>query len=321
MPSPRVRPSRLEKVFQYQADFAASLDLSGIDDPQQQWLAINRATLPVYGRIGGEPDLSGVTFTPVVANGVPAEWVAVPGASNSRRIVWIHGGGWAAGSPKDYREITAILARRSDASILVVDYRLSPEHPFPAGLDDCAKAFEWALNNGPESEVAGLADKDAAERIAIVGDSAGGNLSAATCVRLVSTGVPLPDRLVIIGATLDNVSLAERDPLDDPICSAESLFNSIDLYLSPTDHAANPEVSPVFATTETLEKFPPTLIQVSTAEALLYDCKKFARRLEAAGTRVNLSLWPEMPHVWHGIPGLYPEADEALAEIADFTRR
>ena len=131
----------------------------------------------------------------------------------------------------------------------------------------------------------------------------------------------MPDRLVLIAGTLDNVSMSERVGIDDPICTLESLSNSVHFYLTSDHSAADPLVSPVFAPTEFLEKFPPTLIQVSTSEALLYDSKKFADRLEKARVRVNLSLWPELPHVWHGFLGLFPEAVEAFSEIADFINR
>jgi acetyl esterase/lipase len=252
---------------------------------------------------------------------VPAEWVVADGASQTRRIVWIHGGGWSAGSPVEYRTLSATLARLSGASVLMVDYRLAPDNPYPAGLDDCVKAYEWALNNGPASARAGLVDKERAERIGLLGDSAGGNLAAATCLRLIAAGGQLPSRLVLVAGTLDNASMPERIGEDDPICTQESLSNSVHFYLTPTASAADPFISPVFAPTETLAHFPPTLIQVSTSEALLYDSKKFADRLEKAKVRVNLSLWPELPHVWHAFLGLFPEATEAFGEIVDFMKR
>jgi acetyl esterase/lipase len=309
-----VRRPELERAFQHLAEVAAGVDLSGITDPKLQWLAVNRATVSRYGDVGPPADVAGVTYTPVMANGVPAEWVTAEGASAGRRIVWFHGGAWTAGSPVDYRAVSGTLARLSGASILMVDYRLAPEHRFPAGLDDCVRALEWAYANGP----AGPAP---AERISLVGDSAGGNLAAAACVRLAGAGSWMPDRLVLIAGTLDNVSMSERIGVDDPICTPESLSVPVDLYLTPAHSAADPQISPVFAPPTLLGKFPPTLIQVSAIEALAYDSKKFAGLLEQAGVRVNLSLWPELPHVWHGFLGLFPEAAEALNEMADFTGR
>jgi acetyl esterase/lipase len=319
--SPRARRPELERAFQHLADLAAGVDLSGITDPKRQWLTAMRATLPRYGDVGPVVSLEGITYTPVIANGVPAEWVTAEGANNARRIVYIHGGAWTGGSPLDYRAVSATLARLSGASILMVDYRLAPEHRFPAGLDDCVSALEWAFVNGPATEKAGLAGRDPAERVSVAGDSAGGNLAAATCVRQAAAGARMPDRLVLIAGTLDNVSMSERIGIDDLICTPEALSFPVEFYLAPTHSAADPQVSPVFAATELLEKFPPTLLQVSTSEALLYDSRKFANRLEKARVRVNLSLWPELPHVWHGFLGLFPEAKEALGEVADFISR
>jgi len=203
----------------------------------------------------------------------------------------------------------------------MVDYRLTPEHMFPAGLDDCVASVEWAFANGPASEKAGLAGRDPAERLSLAGDSAGGNLAAATCVRLAMTEGRMPDRLVLIAGSLDNVSTLERVGDDDPICSPEALSSSTYNYLPSSHTATDPQVSPVFAPTDLLRKFPPTLLQASAIEALAFDSKKFAGRLEDARVRVNLSLWPELPHVWHLYLGLFPEALEALGEIADFINR
>ena len=130
-----------------------------------------------------------------------------------------------------------------------------------------------------------------------------------------------PVRLVLIAGTLDQVSMWDRIGVDDLICTEESLTFSVHYYLPPGHSAADPEVSPAFAASEVLAKFPPTLLQVSAIEALAYDSKRFADRLEKAGVRVNLSLWPHLPHVWHAFLGLFPEATEALGEIADFTNR
>lgn len=317
----RKRRPDLDTAFTHIAALGALTDVSHLSDPRDQWLTAMRGTLSRYGDVGPAPSLDGVSFTPVIANGVSCEWVVADGASSDRRIVYIHGGAWAAGSPLDYRAYSATLARMSGASILMVDYRLAPDHRFPAGLDDCVAALEWAFDNGPQSEAAGRAGRDPAERLILAGDSAGGNLSAATCIRQITTGGRMPDRLVLVAGTLDNVSMPDRMGIDDPICTQESLTGSVHFYLPPGRSAAEPEVSPVYAPEEVLAKFPPTLLQVSTIEALRHDSMKFTDRLERAGVRVTLSLWPDLPHVWHAFLGLFPEATEALQEMADFTRR
>ncbi len=318
----RVRRPELEQAFQHLANVAAKINFSGTTDPMQQWLtAARKHVVPRYGDVGPAISLEGVTFTPVIADGVAAEWVTAAGANLSHRILYIHGGGWMSGAPQDYRAYSATLARLSGTSILMVDYRLAPEHQFPAGLDDCVKAYRWILDNGPGSGKAGLAGRDTAERVSLAGDSAGGNLSAATCLRLAQGEGRMPDRLALIAGTLDNAATTERVGIDDPICTPEQLAACTAAYLPPSSNALDPLVSPVFASKELLCKFPPTLIQVSTIEALAHDNRRFAARLEDAGVRVNLSLWPELPHVWHAFLGLFPEAREALGEIADFLNR
>jgi len=318
----RVRRPELERVFQHLGEVVAAADLSGVTDPEEQSLLIAREHgMPRYGDIGPAVSLEGVTFEPVSAGGVPGVWVTAEGADSTRRIVYIHGGGWRSGAPEHYRGFAATLARLSGASILLVDYRLAPEHRFPAGLDDCVTAYEWAVDNGPESARAGRADADPAERVFLAGDSAGGNLAAATCLRLCAAGGRVPDRLALIAGTLDNVEVERRVGIDDPICAPEELARCTRTYLADGHSPADPYVSPVFAPDELLRRFPPTLLQVSAIEALVWDSKRFAARLEDAGVRVTLSVWPELPHVWHMFLGHLDEAHEGLAEIADFLDR
>ncbi|MGH2940906.1 MAG: alpha/beta hydrolase [Solirubrobacterales bacterium] len=318
----RARRPELERAFQHLADLISAADVSGVSDLDEQGLRIAREyAMPRYGDVGPAISLDGVTFTPVSAGGVRAVWVTAAGASHTRRIVYIHGGGWRSGSPDHYRGFAATLARQSGASILMVDYRLAPEHRFPAALDDCVKAYAWALDNGPESRRSGRSDADPAEEVFMAGDSAGGNLSAAACLRLCAAGARVPDRLVLIAGTLDNVETERRVGLDDPICEPEALAICTKMYLPVGHSPADPYVSPVFADGELLARFPPTLLQVSAIEALAWDSKRFATRLEDAGVRVTLSMWPELPHVWHMFLGLFDEAHEALAEIGDFLDR
>jgi acetyl esterase/lipase len=294
------------------AALGASADLTGRSDPLQQFVAIVRALVPRYGDVGPAPGLEGVDFVPTTANGVAAEWVTTKASDPSRRIVFTHGGGWIGGSPLHYRGITGTLARLSDASVLAVGYRLAPEHRFPAGLNDCVTAFKWATANGPTG------NGRAAEHLSLVGDSAGANLAAATTLELAACDERLPDHLVLIAGILDNTPQADRIGIDDPIGTPESLAAAIALYLDANDTPSDYRISPVYAPADLLAKFPPTLLQASAIEALSYDSKKFAARLENVGVRINLSLWPELPHVWHAFLSLFPEATAALREIADF---
>jgi acetyl esterase/lipase len=310
----RTRPPKLQEAFDHFVALAESADVGDVEDPERLDLLVARHCMTRYGDLGPSPDLDGVRFEPVSASGVPAQWVTTKYSDPSRRVVYLHGGGWRSGTPGDYRFLTAVLAQLTKASVLLVDYRLAPEHRFPAGLDDCVTAFEWAVDHGPSTAAA----DQPAQAVLLVGDSAGGNLSAATCLRLVAQGRRVPDRLAIIAGTLDNVEVERRTGIDDILCTPEAFAACTHGYLPPGHQADDPFVSPVLAPAELLTQFPPTLLQASTIESLLWDSRRFADRLADAGVRVNLSLWPEMPHVWHMLLGHYPEAREALAEIAEF---
>ena len=314
----RIRRNELERAFAHLAELGASTDLTGTTDPLQQFVTVIRTLMPRYGDVGPAQNLDGVDFAPVAAGGVTGEWVRPPGADPEHRILFIHGGGWVGGSPHDYRAVTAALAQLAHASVLAVDYRLAPEHRFPSGLDDCLNAFRWVTLHGPESE--GRKDTKV-RRLSVVGDSAGANLAAATCLELGAYNERVPDRLVLIAGTLDNRPVPGRLGIDDPIATPESLTAATAAYLGAGGNPADYRVSPVYAPRDLLAKFPPTLLQASTIETLIHDTRKFAARLEDAGVRTNVSVWPELPHVWHAFLGLFPEAQEALREIADFVNR
>lgn len=317
----RTRRIELDRAFSHLAGLAASADLNGVSDPLEQFVTVIRALMPRYGDVGQAPSLDGVTFVPVSAGGVAAEWVITGNVDPARRIVYTHGGGWVGGSPRDYRSVTATLARLSGAAVLVVDYRLAPEHRFPAALDDCVGAFCWAALNGPARRQDGRQSGSMATHLSLVGDSAGGNLAAATCLELAAKGERIPDHLVLVAGTLDNLSPVDRGAIDDQIVTPESLAAAAAAYLGPDDQHSDYRVSPARAPRDLLAKLPPTLLQASAIETLVYDSRKFAARLDEAGVRTNLSIWPELPHVWHAFLGLFPEATEALQEIADFVNR
>ena len=309
--SPPPRRSDVDRAFAHIAALASDVDLSSVADPLQQWVLVLRHLMKRYGDVGEPMSLDGTSISAVDAGGVPSEWVVAAGADPQHRIVYTHGGGWAGGSIVEYRPLAATLSRLSGASVLLVDYRLSPEHRFPAGLDDCVRAFSWASEHGPSGS-------QQARALSLVGDSAGANLAAATCLRLIDSGARIPDRLALIAGTLDNGGSPERVGIDDPIAIPESLAASLLVYLHAGTAATDPLVSPVYASTELLKRFPPTLLQASRSETLLYDSRRFARRLEEAGVRNVLSIWSDLPHVWHAFLGLIPESHEALLEIAHF---
>lgn len=300
------------RAFEHLAALAAEADTSGAEGPAAQWLATLRYHMTKYGIVGDMPSLSGIDFQHVTADGVTGLMVRTPTTDMNMRILYIHGGGWAGGSPDDYRYLAGTLAQLTNALIFMPDYRLAPEYPYPAGLEDCITAFMWLTG--------GVSDKPA-KNTAIVGDSAGGNLSAATTLSLIEDGGPVPDKLVLIAGTLDNVERSERVRFDDPICSSIAFSMCNDAYVSDKAMLEHPRISPVYASRASLGRFPPTLLQVSTAESLFHDTAKFSARLTDAGARTTVSYWPGMPHVWHAFLGLLPEARKALEEIADFLAR
>lgn len=259
-------------------------------------------------RTGGRfPD--GVVGTPTTIGGVPAEWIDAPGAARDAAILYLHGGGYVAGSIDSHRNLTGTLARAAGVRVLALDYRLAPEHPYPAALDDALAAY-GALVADEAIDPAHLA---------IAGDSAGGGLTAATLLALRDTGAPLPALGVLISPWVDLAGTGEsmRTRKDaDPMVHPDSLAAMTTRYAGSLD-ADDPRVSPLYAD---LRGLPPLLIQVGDAEVLLDDSTRLAAGIEAAGGTVTLEVWPEMVHVWHGSAGHVPEADAAIAAIARTVR-
>lgn len=293
----------IDQAFAHIARGAAA-DAGG--DP----LTALRRFVDAYGGVAGPLPVDGVTLLPVTADGVAAEWIVPAGCADGARLVYLHGGGWVAGGLVSHRPLAAALARETGAPVLLVDYRLAPEHPFPAGLDDCRRALAWAARFGPRGEAE-------AARLYIAGDSAGGNLAAAACQQAVIAGARVSDRLVLLSPVLDGAANPARGEGVHPDADRAGLESVIGLYLqgAAVDDA---RVSPLNAPDAVLAGMPPCLLQVSAAEYLRWDSEAFARRLVQAGARATLSLWPRMPHVWHAFLDLLPEAREAVGEIAGF---
>jgi epsilon-lactone hydrolase len=311
---PVIRRPDVQRVFDHIAALAATIDppeMTSLQQFAEQVRLLNQR----YGSVGDPPSLEGFRFARVCANGVPATWATAEGSSPVHRIVYIHGGGWIGGSSDSYQWVAGTLAKLTGASVLLVDYRLAPENPFPAGLMDCVTALDWVRSHGPDQQDRA---NSTARSVGVVGDSAGGNLAVAACLRIILTGGRIPDRLAAISAVLACTS-AKPAGRDDPIVVPSGFERGMLAYCADNG-SADPLISPTNATKEALEQFPPTLLQVSGAETLLYDSKVFADRLEDAGARFCLSIWPSMPHVWHLFPSVLREAAQAVREIADFMR-
>lgn len=255
---------------------------------------------------GGVPD--GTTVTPAIAGGVPAEWVVAGDADADRVILYLHGGGYCMGSLNSHRTLVAALSAAAKARVLNLDYRLAPEHPFPAAVDDAVAGFRWLLAEGV-----------APGRIAIAGDSAGGGLTLATLLALRDEGEPVPAAAVGISPWADlegtGDSVRTRAAVDIMIRPG-ALEEGADWYASGAD-LREPRLSPIYGEYSGL---PPLLIHVGDAEVLLDDSVRVAERAKAAGVNVTLEVWDEMPHVFHAFTGLLPEADRAIAEIGEFLK-
>ena len=249
-----------------------------------------------------------VEVTGVDAGGVPAHWLAAPGSSGGRALLYLHGGGYDRGSLRSHGETAARLGRAAGMRVLFPDYRLAPEHPFPAALDDALAAWRW-LRAAQNLEAASLA---------VAGDSAGGGLAVALCVALRDAGEALPAAAVLMSPLADltasGASVTERagqDPIFTP-AMARALGAG---YLAGAD-PKTPLASPLFAD---LAGLPPLLIQVGTAELLLSDSERLAEAAAGAGVEVTLQVGDGLPHFYQCMLGT-PEAAEATSQIASFLR-
>jgi acetyl esterase/lipase len=241
--------------------------------------------------------------------GVPVVTVETPGTDPSVAVLYFHGGAYALGSAADSVGLAADVSRRAAARAISVDYRLAPEHPFPAALDDAVAAYRALLDTGVPSA-----------RIAIVGESAGGGLVAATLVALNDAGLPQPSSATVFSPwadlTVSGASATTKAGLD-PALTPEALRTRARDYLGERD-TATPLASPIFAD---LTGLPPLLIQVGSHEILLDDAVRLASRAADHDVHVELQVWPEVPHVFQGFAALLDDADRALLAAAAFIKR
>jgi monoterpene epsilon-lactone hydrolase len=248
----------------------------------------------------------GTTIDPVNAGGVPAEWVVAAGADSDRVLLYLHGGAYQIGSPATHRSMVARLSGAARARVLSVGYRLAPEHPFPAAVDDAVAAYRWLLAGGTDPAV-----------LAVAGDSAGGGLALASLVALRDAAEPMPAAAVVVSPWTDLAltgdSLHTRAAADVLIKPA-GMAATAEAYLAGQD-PRHPYASPLYAD---LHGLPPVLIHVGDAEVILDDSTRFAARARDHGVDVTLEVWDEMPHVWHAFAGLLPEAGEAIERIGSW---
>lgn len=278
-----------------------------------EYVAASRAANDGYAAVDGVAPVpaSDTRIVPVDAGGVPAEWVLTPRSDPDRRLLWIHGGGWVACHPVDYRNINEVLADKAGASVLAIDYRLAPEHPYPAGFDDCLAAYRWLRANGP-------AGRAPARSLWVAGDSAGGNLTLALLLRLKAEGDVLPGAAATLGAVTDltgsSPSMVTRAALD-PMVAREGLVRMARLYVQDGTPVTHLYISPINGD---LAGLPPLRMHAGDREVLLDDTLRFAERARAAGVHVETNVWPDMIHVFEGFCHVLPEGRASLAEIAAF---
>jgi epsilon-lactone hydrolase len=245
---------------------------------------------------------------PIRAATVKSEWVSAPESEPSRAILYLHGGGYVIGSINTSRAFAARLSKAAGARILAIDYRLAPEHPHPAAVEDAIAAYRWMLEQGIQ-----------ASRIAIAGDSAGGGLTVATLVAIRSLEIPLPCAGVCISPWVDLEAIGESMTTKanvDPMVQRDGLIEMARLYLNG-QNPRTPLAAPLYAD---LSGLPPLLIQVGTSEILLDDSIRLAERARKAGVAVQLDRWETMIHVWPMFAHLLDEGQQAIDQIGEFVR-
>jgi epsilon-lactone hydrolase len=250
----------------------------------------------------------GITYEPVDTGTVGAVWATAEHVAEDRALLYLFGGGYVIGSPHSRRKFSGHLVHAAGCRVLVPDYRLAPEHPFPAAVEDSSAAYRYLLGQGFPPE-----------RLAVAGESSGGGLTMATLVALRNAGTPLPATAVVMS------------PWVDLACSGETMrtLASVDLtateaglrrmagqYLAGRD-PHEPLASPLYAD---LTGLPPFLVQVGGAEVLLDDSVRLARKAGIDGVDVTLQIWAEMQHFFQIGIGIYPEASRAVAEIGRWLR-
>ena len=283
--------------------------------PRRQRLVLMREYLD---NLSAGLDLA-AAFTDVDAGGVPAEWVLAPGADPSRRLLYIHGGAFTMGSPASHRNITNRFSEVTGAAVLAIDYRLMPEYPRMAGLEDCRKAYVWMLDNGPDGP-------GAAARVYVAGDSAGGNLALSLIAWIRDRDLVQPAAAVALSPIVDMTFASpsfrrnlETDAMLGPMFRGMARvprtlllwFSWVQSRISPRD----PQVSPVYGD---LSGLPPVLVHASDAEILLDDARRYVNRAVAAGSPARLQVWPQVVHVWQMFYPQLSEARQSWEEIGKF---
>jgi epsilon-lactone hydrolase len=263
------------------------------------------------GMLASRPLPDDVILTPSVIGGVPVVEIEIDGVAPAGTLLWFHGGFYVLGSPRTSAALASTVSRRTGLKVISVDYRLAPEHPYPAALDD-AVAFYRAILGSAEGRDPG--------RVAVVGESAGAGLAAALLIAARDQDLAMPAAGVLFSPyadlTLSGDSMKTKAGVD-PSFTAEAIARRAADYVGSAD-PADPLISPVFAD---LRGLPPLLIQVGTHELLLDDAVRLAARAAAADVPVTLEVTPGVPHLFQAFAAMLDEGDAALARVTEFLGR
>jgi epsilon-lactone hydrolase len=249
-----------------------------------------------------------VKCEPIKAGTVPAEWVTAPGADASRVILYLHGGGYVIGSINTHRAMAGMLSRAAASRVLLIDYRLAPEHPFPAAVEDSVAAYKWLVAQGI-----------APAKIVVAGDSAGGGLTVATLVAIRDQNLKSPAAGVCLSPWIDLEGIGDSitsKAAEDPIVQKDGLLGMAKHYLAGKD-PRTPLAAPLYAD---LAGLPPLLIQVGTSETLLDDSTRLAERARKAGVEVTYEPYEKMIHVFQIFAPMLDEGKQAIEKIGSFVR-
>lgn len=268
--------------------------------------SIQKERAALEAKVAHVPKKRLVKYEPCSIEGMCAEWVTAPGAFQERVILYLHGGAFVLGSINTHRTLAVDLSRVTRARVLLLDYRLAPEYPFPAALDDALRAYRWLLAQGISYR-----------SVVFAGDSAGGGLTIALLLSAQEAGEPMPAAAIclspFVDLTLTGESIKTRAKVDVMV-PAELMPYAVEAYLGEID-PATPLASPLYAD---LHGLPPLLIQVGTEEVLYDDATRLAANARAAGVDATLEVWDGMFHVWQAWGWLLPEAQRAIDHIGKF---
>lgn len=295
----------LQLIIERLADVRRRMSNPGALTPVEQFRAVCDTIMPGEGPIDA-------TVTPARRSPVGCEWLCAPGANPRRRILMLHAGSFIAYARQSLRRYAAWISAATGASMLLLDYRLAPEHPYPAAPNDVHTAYLWMRRNGPTG-------RGRADQIWVMGDSAGGTLALALPLMLRDRQQPQPDAIVAVSPWLDMTGSAasyETRAKTDPLSSRKAVMGSAAIYLAGAD-AREPYASPLFGD---LSGLPPALILVGDAEVILDDSTRFAAKAKAAGSPVEIEVWPRMIHCWPEFAAVLPEGRAAIDRMGVYLR-